>query len=347
MLPKVSLIIPVYNTEKYLERCLESVLFQTYKNIEIIIINDGSIDNSKNIINNYLVLDSRIKYLEQENSGQSKARNLGIKEAKGEYIAFIDSDDYISNDYIENLVIKAVAGGYDIVVCGYTDICKYGQIKLNHFCTDSLNITKDKFIECIFKGVGGTLWGKIFKRKIIEDNKIKMDTNIYMCEDLLFVLEYTMNCKKYGIINKYMYYYNRLNDSSISSKLCLSYYDNFIKVLFEIENILISYKINKNLMKYILSNRFKDIVIKFILVKNSKDRIYTFNERIQIINHILESKYFCKYKDSIEMTQIKEKILWYLLNKNYKKVLIYYSIFFGKLQDLKMDLTLNLVRKEF
>ena len=114
---KVSLIVPVYNTDKYLKKCLDSLLNQTLKDIEIIIINDGSKDNSDNIINSYH--DKRIKYFKQENKGIGKTRNLGIKKSQGEYLAFVDSDDYLDSHFCEYLYVKCHNNDCDIAICDY------------------------------------------------------------------------------------------------------------------------------------------------------------------------------------------------------------------------------------
>lgn len=334
MLNKVSIIVPVYNVEKYISRCLNSIVNQTYKNIEIILVNDGSNDNSEVIINKYKDLDHRIKYFYQCNSGPSKARNFGIKKSTGDYITFVDADDYISSDYIENLVIEAIYNKYDIVACGYTDISKYGEIKLNDFWNGKKKKSKIEFFKDIFKGVGGTLWGKIFKRDIIINNDIRMPTDIYMCEDLLFNLEYVLNSNTYGVINKNLYYYNRLNDNRISSQLDLSYYENFIEVLSKLEFIFKQYDVDSELVNIILSSRFKDIILKFVLIEDSKYN-YKFNERKQIINYILKSKYFYYYNDIIVKNDLNEKIVFMLLNKKMSKCLIIYAIARGKLQNIK------------
>lgn len=117
---KVSLIVPVYNTSKYLEKCINSLINQTLKDIEIIIINDGSTDNSEKIIKKFN--DKRIKYIAKQNEGIGKTRNLGIEKATGEYLAFVDSDDYLSIDFCKKMYTKATSDNCDIVICNFFEV---------------------------------------------------------------------------------------------------------------------------------------------------------------------------------------------------------------------------------
>ena len=158
----VSVIVPVYNGEKYLRECIDSICNQSYTDLEIIIINDGSNDNTSKIAKQIESKDNRVIYVEHENKGVSYSRNKGLDLATGEYIVFVDCDD----------TIQISKNNLDIVSCGYTDISIYGTIKLNDFYIGNSMLNKDEFINNIFKGVGGTLWGKIFKTEIINKNKI-------------------------------------------------------------------------------------------------------------------------------------------------------------------------------
>ena len=117
MNPQISVIVPIYNVEKYLAKCIDSIINQTLTNIEIILVNDGSTDNSRKIIDKYDKKDSRIKVIHKKNGGQGSARNAGLDIAKGEYIGFVDSDDWIDSNMYENLYNAAISNNADIVVC--------------------------------------------------------------------------------------------------------------------------------------------------------------------------------------------------------------------------------------
>ena len=179
----VSVIIPVFNAQKYLSYCIDSLLNQTYSNIEVILVNDGSTDQSESIIQSFLVRDQRIKCISQVNAGPSIARNKGMIEAAGEFICFIDADDFVPNNYIQ-LLVEKIAEGYDVVACGYIEVSEYGRIELNDFYQSQERLTKDEFVNGILRGVGGTLWAKIYRSSIIDSNQLHLNPDIYMCEEI-------------------------------------------------------------------------------------------------------------------------------------------------------------------
>ena len=170
-MPKVSVIVPVYNSEKYLEKCLDSLIHQTLYDVEIIIVNDGSTDKSEEIINKYLK-DGRVIYLKKENGGQASARNLGLSVARGEYISFIDSDDYVNLDMLDSLY-KASLSKYDIVVCDfyltYTDKDIYSKILKRP--GGEINGS-----EYLFSGAGPS--NKIYKTEFLKKNNFKFPEGI-------------------------------------------------------------------------------------------------------------------------------------------------------------------------
>ena len=192
---KVSVIVPVYNTEKYLEKCLESIVNQTYKDIEIIIINDGSTDNSSKIINKYVDKYSNIVYKEITNHGQGYARNLGIKLSSGDYIMFLDSDDYVDVDIISKMINKI--GTCDVVVC---DIYKVIGNELVNF-KNYYNFFKDN-INLMLSHPGPV--AKLYKKEVIKN--VSFLENIYY-EDLSFTPVISLNVNKVCYINEYLYYY--------------------------------------------------------------------------------------------------------------------------------------------
>ncbi|WP_307873340.1 glycosyltransferase family 2 protein [Bacillus sp. TH50] len=159
---KVSIIVPVYNSEKFISKCLESIIRQTYRNIEILIINDGSSDESETIINVYREIDNRITYYYQNNSGPSKARNKGILNATGEYVIFLDSDDTVDENYVMYLLNEMINSNSDLVCCGYKDISKYGVLNCSDFNFES-SISVNSFMEMVCKGTGGCYGGKYTK----------------------------------------------------------------------------------------------------------------------------------------------------------------------------------------
>lgn len=157
--PKVSVIVPVYNVEKYLKQCLDSIVNQTYKNLEIIIVNDGTKDNSMKIVEEYLQ-DKRIKVINKENGGLSSARNRGIEEATGEYISFVDSDDYIDLN-LYNTIVSEMLSREEIYIFNYN---RYKE-KINYLESNVLNLKKMKKIpqNLLFRTINGECWNKVYK----------------------------------------------------------------------------------------------------------------------------------------------------------------------------------------
>lgn len=196
---KVSIIVPVYNSELYVKECLESLLDQTYKNIEIILIDDGSKDKSYEICKIYAKKDCRIQLYHQENIGVSKTRNNGIEKATGKYILFVDSDDYCEAEMIENAV-ENVKDDMLYIWC-YTEIYKNKAIPIKF----SQKVDMDNLYKVFSSTLIGSSCNKIFSLDIIKKNNLKFEEDIYNAEDLLFVLTYLQFVKNIKYEEKFLY----------------------------------------------------------------------------------------------------------------------------------------------
>lgn len=204
---KVSIIIPVYNSEKYIGRCLESVLNQTYKNIDIIVINDGSTDHSQEIINTYKNKYKNIIAINQENMGVSKTRNKAIKLAKTKYVMFLDNDDFIDEDYIEKHLNTAEEGNYDIVLSGYKRPTQTEKI------IKEVKLKEEEWSKVMIIAP----WAKIYKREYLLKHNIEfLDNNIG--EDIYFNLQAITLTKKIKILD-YIGYNWFYNTQSISNTI--------------------------------------------------------------------------------------------------------------------------------
>lgn len=218
----VTVIVPVYNIEKYLAQCLDSLFNQTHKNIEVILVNDGSTDNSINIINKYKEKNSNLVYLEQDNKGVSEARNLALKHAKGEYVLYIDSDDYIEEDMIESLYNKAIETNSDIVICGhneiYDDTVKGTDVKVLLDMKDNIIYSgvevADMMLEC---KILGTLWNKLFKRELLINHEFYFEPGRYI-QDWYPVFKEVSLAKKVSYVNKALYNYRQRGTSTVNKK---------------------------------------------------------------------------------------------------------------------------------
>lgn len=227
MKPKISIIVPFYNVQEYIEVCIESLLNQTIQDIEIILVNDGSLDDSEKIINKYIKKDKRIKYIKQKNQGLGIARNNGMKVARGEYIGFVDSDDYVSKDMFNILYMNAKESDSDISVCRFTsdeddlDLNSLNS-KIEYIGDKDNNIYKDIYFS---RKYTHNAWDKIYKREIIEKNNITFsDNNVVFAEDLLFQISILNQFPKIIFDNRKLYYY-RKNPKSIMN----NYKNNMIE----------------------------------------------------------------------------------------------------------------------
>jgi len=197
---KVSIIVPVYNVEKYLRRCLDSLVNQTLKDIEIIVVNDGSLDNSEDIILEYLKKYKNIKYYKKENGGLSDARNYGIKYAKGEYLAFVDSDDYVDYSMYSKMYEKAILDNFSIVACNVDMVLENGEYisSVKSGLEDNIDI-KDSMIK-----VYPSAWNKIYKKELF--NKVLFKKGIWF-EDVEFLYRLYPYIKSIGIVEDELYHY--------------------------------------------------------------------------------------------------------------------------------------------
>ena len=204
----ISVIIPVYQAEKYVKRCLDSVLNQTYKNLEIILINDGSTDKSVEIIESYAKSDDRITLLHQENQGAGAARNLGLEIAKGDYIGFVDSDDWIERDMYEYLFNIAERENADIAACDFYSVVGKNEKEKKAEIEKIECMDYDALMKFFFRINGEksfyAVWNMLYKREIIGSCRFPEGK---ITEDLLFNYFVYCNCKKYVLSNQKKYYY--------------------------------------------------------------------------------------------------------------------------------------------
>ena len=273
----ISIIIPIYNVEKYLEKCLDSILNQTYKNLEIILIDDGSTDNSPNICNSYCEKDKRIKIIHKNNEGVSSARNKGIELSKGKYIVFIDSDDYVSNEHIEVLYDCIISNNVDLVISNLIDISEDGII-LNNEEKESFLMNKDQCLKELLSedNFYHLCCGNIYRKDLLE--KIRFNCKYRIAEDLDFLYRYIKQISSAYFLSKNTYYYLKREGSATNSIYSEKWNDelkicNFIiSEMVELENNFHKYakrkyirlninqayrfKLNKNQTK-ILKNNIK------------------------------------------------------------------------------------------
>lgn len=243
--PKVSIVVPVYNVENYISKCLDSLLAQTYENIEILLINDGSQDNSRIIIDDYEKKDSRIKVIHKKNEGVSFARNVGMSEATGDYICFVDSDDYVMKDYVKYLLKLIVDEKAEIALTtqmfGNFDLEQTPSPKVQTFTG------KEATVKMLLYDIPIGVYSKIFKRDFLEKEGIHFNKELFIGEGFNFNIDAFQRANKVVIGNRRIYFYRRDNEMSATTKFSIKKWQNGLEAIQMIRrNLTIN---NKEIMK--------------------------------------------------------------------------------------------------
>lgn len=289
--PLISIVIPVYNVEKYLNRCIDSVINQTYKNIEIILVDDGSTDHSSKICDDYIKIDNRIKVFHKTNGGLSSARNYGITNSKGEFITFIDSDDDIEIDYIDYLYKLIKKHKTKMSIAAYTIVSKKRKKNIGNGYEEELLCTENALSRLLCEnGFTVSACAKLYKKDLF--NNIKFPEG-KLCEDNGTAYKLIMKCKYIAYGNKSIYNYYKRDNSIMTSNFNLKKLD-----LIELTDVMC-----------------KDIIKKFPNLKNETNK-RIFNSRFSILRQMI----FIEDKNNIKIKKEKEKIIKFLL-KNKKKIL--------------------------
>ncbi len=291
----ISVIVPVYNVEKYLKRCIDSILSQTLKNIEIILINDGSPDNCKTICEDYEKAHKNIRVINQENKGLGLARNEGIKIAKGEYIAFVDSDDYIESKMYEDLYELCSKNNLDSVFSGYKRLNSKGRITIKSETSNFQIFEKDQITGFLAQIIGPypsnksdvkyamSVWRSLYKSEIIKKNNIKFySEREFGSEDILFQVDYLKHSKKTGIYPETYYVYCE-NEESLTTKYNKNKFNSYIKLFSKIETEVSS--MNYNFDDHI--NRLKFLYLRIIIRDEILCKSKHFKDKINYISSMI------------------------------------------------------------
>ena len=297
--PLISIIIPVYKVEKYLEKCIKSVLSQTYKNLQIILVDDGSPDNCGNICDDYARVDNRIEVIHKANGGLSDARNVGLKAARGEYIGFVDSDDYVESNYIE--VLYYYYQKYNTVpICGFVYHDEYNHEKPVKYSWsgDEGLVSLGEAFRLKSELYLTALWNKLFDRRLIVEKNIRFDTNVSVGEDLRFSVDYFIknNIDKICVLPEPLYHYMKLTDNSLMSSF-VDDLDREKDSLNLIRNLAIKYNKNADAEYEKALEQVKTSMIYLIM----RDKKFSNKEKFIRIKKI-------NYKFTLIMF-VKEKIL--------------------------------------
>ncbi|MFI3328903.1 MAG: glycosyltransferase [bacterium] len=264
----VSIIIPCYNVDKYITKCFESILTQTYQNFEVIVIDDGSTDNTLDIIMKYEHLPN-FKIITQSNKGVCVARNIGIDESKGEYMVFIDPDDYVSINFIEELLLRIEKDSSQLAVCGHTKTYTYKENKESK-CSDNIFKGSVMFSEYFLAESPFTILmcDKMFISSYVKNNNIKFVEDITSGQDQIFILKYITYIESVSTLNNNNYFYFQ-REQSKSKRYEQHIFDKTLSKLDHIYDILNESLLYKEFRKYFLIRKYMNLFSQgFLAYKN-------------------------------------------------------------------------------
>lgn len=312
---KISLIVPVYNVEKYLRKCINSILYQTYQNLEIILVDDGSKDKSGEICDEFKNIDDRIIVIHKKNGGLSDARNAGIEIATGKYLGFIDSDDYVQNDMYEYLYKLLRENNADISICDYMVVHENQKVTLRDIPSKIQIYNKKEAIKEILKRnkIQDYAWNKLYKLELFKDVKYPIGRKM---EDLGTTYKLFDSANKIVVGNQKKYFYLQRNGSIVNNKTVDLFIDKY-ELAFERHEYLENKYVN------MVENEI-EMIQKILELYQIKDNI---------INKYIEEKRINRFlKDILERNDIKRKLpiklkIKTIILKFNKKI---YQIIFGR-----------------
>lgn len=308
-----SIIIPVYNVEQYLDKCLKSISKQTFLDFECIIVDDGSPDNSNAIIDKYVNKDQRFKVIHQKNMGLSAARNTGLDVAKGDYITFVDSDDYIANDYLEKFVLKIASSNADIIICGIIEVFKnYENSRV--FANATTEVIKQNILADTWPSF---VCNKCYKKELFDNVRFPVGKAF---EDLLTIPEVCLNANKIVCIPDKLYYYNRQNVSSITAKMSLEKMYNLFEGHSKSRKLAILHNINCVIL---LDEKMVKEAIKCLLINCYDNKLSEIHEQIML-------DYLKERLDKSEIVGIRDRLWVKMLLAKRKKLCAWYAHIRGK-----------------
>lgn len=286
--PKISVIVPVYKAEKFLRKCIDSILAQTFTDFELLLIDDGSPDNSGKFCDEYAEKDSRIRVFHKENGGVSSARNVGLDNARGEWIAFVDADDWSEKDMLYEMCVHAIKNNVNVVVAPfYVNECHKQRIDYQQ-----KEYLPQNFLKAILEGKAmGSLWNKLIHRNLYDN--IRFDTNITYCEDVLALSQILYKADvRISFVNKPYYHYVQV-ETSITHKINRNTFDMIFAFISKLELIL-------------HKNKYSDMGILNVkristLIRMVKSQLYSYKELVSVYKSIIQNtdsigKYSSAYK---------------------------------------------------
>lgn len=334
----ISIIVPVYNVEKYLNQCINSLINQTYQNIEIILVNDGSKDSSGKICDEWSLRDKRIKVIHKKNEGLGLARNTGLEYVTGKYITFIDSDDYADSDLIERLYNSLIQQDGDTCIGGFKRVDDLGNVLYKELYSYKVYMNEECINNLLVKMLGScpeksdsirmSVWNVLYSAKIIKDNKLKFPSErLYISEDLIFDLDYYKYSKKCVVIDSNAYNY-RFNIASLTQTYRKDYFEKYEFLYNEVYKKITKDKLPNEciirLQKQFFVNLREVVRQESVNNKNSSIKVRINNIK-KIINSDTVKDVISKYP--IKRLPFKQRIFIYFIKYKLSYVLFFLAFF--------------------
>ncbi|UOR13784.1 glycosyltransferase family 2 protein [Halobacillus amylolyticus] len=301
MNPQISIVVPVFNVENFIRKCIESIQQQQFERFELILINDGSTDDSGKICEEYARTDKRIRVIHKQNGGVSSSRNVGIKNSKGDYIGFVDSDDLIEKEMYQKMYEVLKTNNADIVSCGYRETSDFSgatkefvkplngkeSIKGKQIMEDlEFLLTQNKILGY------ASVCNKLYKKTLIDNNNMLMNEKISIAEDLCFNINAFSCADSISAVNEALYIYRRVNENSIMNQEAGSFYlhlDARREMLKALRGIKISNKVYITCVCYENSKTTAEYLDKILIILSSSEK---YKEKFQQINKLVHEQYF-------------------------------------------------------
>lgn len=295
--PKISVIVPVYNSEKYLHRCIDSILAQTFTDFELLLVDDGSKDKSGVICDDYVTTDPRVRVFHKPNGGVSSARNLGLDNARGEWICFVDADDWLTQDAYETIICNIKSYKTEIVGFGFWSVFKAQTYPVEY---PSIENGKIYFMREMLLHGWTVVWNTFFRKDFLNYYKIRFTESISIGEDLELLFRAYLHANEIVVIDKLLYYYNRMNENSALHRMTVKQSDDIIRAnlslaqFFKDNNVydkfrdIIAWKVLKAKHDYVLDAKTHD---KFLSIYPECHKYIlscpTINKKIKIMMWLL------------------------------------------------------------
>ena len=306
ILPKVSIIIPAYNCQNTIKKAISSLVNQTYDNLEILVINDGSTDNTNDIVNSIMSLDDRIIYYKNNNQGVSETRNFGLSKASGDFVMFLDSDDYYMQNTIEICINNIVSSNSDLLIFGMVFNNVSDGIKtikgIKSDITMEIQDLRINFEHFYTNNLISSCWNKMYRTNYAK--KIFFDKSISTYEDLLYVVEYLSICEKIHLIKEPLYVYNITKETSLSKKYKKTMYEEICSLEKKLVNF---YKVlGINDLDFVINQKyFFSVIIINNLIKSPKNK----KDIISDLKKTVESQFLVAIINSKRRASLKNRML--------------------------------------